>query len=80
MQEYNSWTDGWAAHIVIQKFRVMMFSDLDSPMVPHGRLSELPDTELRQWMIDKPLALYSIDSEIDGDALPVIPLDTSRLD
>ena len=74
MLDFNSWADGWAAHIVIQKFRVMMFTDLDSPMVPHGRLPELPDTELRQWMIDKPLALYSIDREIDGDALPVVPL------
>jgi len=74
MQDYNSWSDGWAAHIVVQKFRVMMFTDLDSPTVPHGRLSELPDTELRQWMIDKPLARYSIDREIDGDGLPVVPL------
>ena len=54
MMRYNGWTDPWAAYIVLEKFQMVQFPEWQAlPEVQKSRLYELPDTELRQWMIDK---------------------------
>lgn len=79
MCDYNGWADAWAAYIVLQKLRLVQFPAWQAvPRVPKPRLAELPDTELRQWMIEKRHSLWRThDGELqpgryDGDASPAI--------
>lgn len=79
MQDYNGWADGWAAYIVLQKLRLVQFPSWRTvPYVPKSRLTELPDTPLRQWMIDKQHRHWTTpDGQLqpgsyDGDTPPAI--------
>ncbi|MBN1669973.1 MAG: carbohydrate-binding protein, partial [Kiritimatiellae bacterium] len=57
-QDYNTLVDAWAAYILQERLRTVLFpfrmgdSANGWPAVPRKRLLELPDTELRQNMID----------------------------
>ena len=67
----------WATDIVLTRFRVVVFpprGDRESPIVPKSRLQQLPNTELRRYMIDKHLPHVNLPRNIDGDANPVISL------
>lgn len=78
MFDYNSWADMWSAYIVLVKMKLVEFpGGLSAPLVPHTRLSELPECELRQWMMDKRLPHVNPMPEgltRDDDAQPVIAL------
>lgn len=76
LQNYNDLVDRWATYIVIQRLRVVLFGPVfsQSPLVPKPRLSELPDTELRPWMIDKDLPNANLPNGLDHDAPPAISL------
>lgn len=72
MADYDGWSDGWAACIVLQKLRLVQFPAWQAdPRVPKSRLIELPDTELRQWMIEKQHPNGAPGSR-DADAPPMI--------
>lgn len=72
MADYDGWSDGWAAFIVLHKLRLVQFPAWQAdPRVHKSRLTELPDTELRQWMIDKQHPNGSPGSR-DADAPPMI--------
>lgn len=78
MGGYNGWADPWAAFIVLQKLRLVQFSEENmcersAPSVPKSRLTELPDTPLRTWMIKKRHPSQE-PSECDADAPPAIAL------
>jgi hypothetical protein len=56
MFDYNGWVDPWADYIVLQRLNLVQCpSGQAEPRVPKSGLAALPDTELRQWMIDKQL-------------------------
>ena len=79
---YNNWNGKakpfrWASEIVLRNFRCVLFSkvtEVAAPSVPKSRLSQLPVTELRRYMIDKSLPSADLPREHDFDASPVIPL------
>lgn len=78
INDYNGVMDKWAAFIVIKKLKMIQFpGGLGVPLVTKERLSELPESELRQWMIDKRLPHVNIMPEglfDDNDSQPVISL------
>lgn len=77
MGNYNGWADPWAAYIVLQKLRLVMFHVWKGdPIVPKARLPELRDTPLRTWMIAKELPAANLPGERDGDGPPAISLTT----
>ncbi len=52
--EYNAYVDSWATYIIFERMRVVVFP-VDSDIyasTPKSRLSELPNTEIRQLMIE----------------------------
>ncbi len=78
MGEYNGVIDPWAAYIVLQKLRLVQFPGWSvgvkaAPSVPKARLVDLPNTALRQWMLDKQHQ-NGLPDERDGDAPPAIAL------
>lgn len=78
MGGYNAWADPWAAFIVLRKLRLVQFSEENmcersAPYVPKSRLTELPDTPLREWMIQKQHP-NGEPKECDADAPPAIAL------
>lgn len=79
MADYNGWADSWAAYIVLQRLRLVQFpawatGKFAAPVVPKARLYELPESELRQWMIDKQMATNPLPDDRDADAPPAIAL------
>jgi inosine-uridine nucleoside N-ribohydrolase len=53
--EYNAYVDSWATYIVFERLRVVAFpvDEADSvPSTPKSRFGELPDTEIRQYMLE----------------------------
>ena len=75
MGDYNGATDPWAAYIVVERLRYVQFPGGCGPArVPKARLRELPDTELRQWMIEKHHPTNSLPAEQDADGPPAISL------
>jgi hypothetical protein len=67
MADYNGAIDGWASYIVLEKLRLVQFTAGEFlPHVPKWRLSTLPDTPLRQWMIAKERP-NGLPGEQDGD-------------
>ncbi|MDO8686069.1 MAG: hypothetical protein Q7J78_05285, partial [Clostridiales bacterium] len=70
---YNGWVDPWADYIVLQRLKLVQFpASYAVPFVPKERLFELPDCELRQWLIDKQLPHVKFYGERDDDSQPVI--------
>lgn len=76
MKNFNDTVDRWATYIVLQRLRIVMFGSVadHAPYVPKQQLAELPDTELRQWMIEKELPHVNLPGEHDYDAPPAISL------
>lgn len=76
MKNFNDTVDRWATYIVLQRLRIVMFGSVadHAPYVPKRQLAELPDTELRQWMIEKELPHVNLPGEHDYDAPPAISL------
>lgn len=72
MADYDGWSDGWAAYITLERLRLVQFPAWQAnPSVPKSRLMELPNTALRQWMIDKRHPNGSPGAR-DADAPPAI--------
>ncbi len=75
MADYNGATDAWAAYIVLERLRYVQFPAGCGPAsVPKARLRQLPDTELRQWMIEKHHPTNGLPAEQDADGPPAISL------
>ena len=76
MQNFNDTADRWATVIVDQRFRVVLFGSVfqDAALVDKSRLTNLPNTELRQWMIDKNLPHVNLPGGQDHDGPPAITL------
>jgi hypothetical protein len=74
MLDYNGAADAWASYIVLEKLRLVQFVANDYlPHVPKARLSTLPRTPLREWMIAKQHP-NGLPDEHDGDGPPAISL------
>lgn len=73
---YNGWVDPWGTYIIVARLKTVLFGPVcpTAPIVPKRRLTELPETELRQWMIEKELPHVNLPAEKAGDAQPAIPL------
>jgi RNA polymerase sigma-70 factor (ECF subfamily) len=76
MSDYGSWSDPWATYIVIQRMRLVVFSrpTWNAASVPRDRLAELPDSELRDWMIYKHDKFNDRELGTDADATIAIGL------
>jgi hypothetical protein len=71
----------WATEIVLRNFTCVLFDSVGESAqasVDKLSLSILPDTELRQFMIDKELPHVHLPGGHDGDAIPAFPLVTSN--
>lgn len=66
----------WKDYMIIffQKTKLIQFSTDATPYVPKSRLSTLPDTSLRKWMISKdyPLPFNELPGDMDADGPPAI--------
>jgi PKD repeat protein len=76
VQDFNDTADQWATTIVDQRFRVVLFGPVFhlSALVDKSLLTNLPNTELRQWMIDKNLPHVNLPGGQDHDGPPAITL------
>jgi hypothetical protein len=79
MADYNGWADPWAAYIVLQRLKLVQFPAVATgkhaaPVVPKPRLYELPESDLRQWMIAKQGPTGTLPDDRDVDAPPAIAL------
>jgi Carbohydrate binding module (family 35) len=71
----------WATEIVLRNFTCVLFGkevSHSTPVVEKASLVQLPNTELRQYMIDKSLPHVHLPGGRDGDASVAIPLITSN--
>lgn len=53
--EYNAYTDSWATHIIFERLRVVAFPVEDEehvPYTPKSQFAQLPDTEIRQYLLE----------------------------
>ena len=74
MGDYDGWSDGWAAYIVLHRLPLVQFPPFRcDPLVPRRRLLQLPDTPLRQWMLDKALPRDQ-GRPRDADAPPLVSI------
>jgi hypothetical protein len=74
MADYDGWSDGWAAYIVLERMRLVQFPPFRcDPVVPRSRLKTLPDTPLRSWMLDKELPRDQ-GAARDADAPPLVSI------
>lgn len=74
MADYDGWSDGWAAYIVLSRLRLVQFPPFRcDPHVPRARLMELPATPLRDWMIEKELPDDQGHGR-DADAPPLVSI------
>ncbi|HEX9666458.1 MAG TPA: carbohydrate-binding domain-containing protein [Thermodesulfobacteriota bacterium] len=78
MNGYNGQLDGWAAFIVLQKFRYVQFkvSKDNAPDVFKSRLggTEIPENELKRFMVDKDQLRVNLPDNVDIDVPPAIAL------
>lgn len=81
MADYDGWSDAWAAFVVLQKLSLVQFPAWQAePHVPKSKLTELPDTALRRWMISKQHSHWKTPTgqlqpgSSDGDAPPAISM------
>jgi len=87
-REYNCGVDPWATYIAFKRLRVVAFPfsndgvDTNDPIAatPKSRLGELPDTEVRETMVEsrwpREGGTYS-EPAYDYDAMPTFPLTRS---
>ena len=79
MADYNGWADPWAAHIVLQRLKLIQYpawqlGKRGAPSVPKRRLENLPDTPWSSWMVSKQHPTNPLPDERDADAPPAIGL------
>jgi hypothetical protein len=76
LQDFNNTVDRWATSIVVRRFRAVLFALVfnQSSLVNKSQLTQLPNTELRQWMIDKNLPHANLPNGQDHDGPPAITL------
>ena len=79
MADYNGVSDPWAAYIVLRRLKLIQYpvgrlGKRAAPSVPKRRLTELPDTPWRSWMISKQHPTNPLPDERDADAAPAIGL------
>ncbi|HUJ72079.1 MAG TPA: PKD domain-containing protein [Verrucomicrobiae bacterium] len=76
VQNFNDTADQWATTIVDQRFRVVLFGPVfqSAALVDKSLLTNLPNTELRRWMIDKNLPHVNLPDGQDHDGPPAITL------
>jgi hypothetical protein len=75
MGDYNGWADEWAAYIVLEKLRLVVFPFYQGrPIVNKINLWELPDTLTRHWMINKFHKWAKLPWDADDDGQPVISI------
>jgi hypothetical protein len=76
LHDYNGWVDPWGTYILISRFKTIVFGPvgMQTAHVPKRRLVELPETELRNFMVEKELPHVNLPAEHDFDAQPAIPL------
>jgi len=76
VQNFNDTADLWATTIVDQRFRVVLFGPVfaQAALVDKSLLTNLPNTELRRWMIDKNLPHVNLPGGQDHDGPPAITL------
>ena len=69
LQDFNDQVDSWATYIVVHRFRCVLFGPVinEAPLVDKSLLLQLPNTELRQWMIDKGLPHADLPGGQDHD-------------
>lgn len=76
MGGYNGDIDGWAAYVVLEKFRYIQFCGHEhyDPDTPKSRMAgtEIPENELRRLMIDKDQYGVALPEDRDADAPPAI--------
>ncbi len=75
MGDYNGWSDGWAAYVVLEKLRLVQFPFRRyAPSVPKAKLLELPASPLRDWMVQKHHPTNDLPGEYDEDGPPAISI------
>lgn len=69
LQDFNDQVDNWATYIVVHRFRCVLFGPVidEAPVVDKSLLPQVPNTELRQWMIDKGLPHADLPGGQDHD-------------
>lgn len=58
--------------MILQKVRFIQFSSDATPYIPKSRLATLPDTPIRQWMLDKDHPFNELPGDMDADGSPAI--------
>jgi hypothetical protein len=76
LQDFNDTADGWATVIIARRFRAVLFGPVfnQSALVNKALLTNLPNTELRRWMIDKNLPHVNLPGGQDHDGPAAITL------
>ena len=76
LRDFNDTADSNATSIVLQRFRVVLFGPVfnQSALVNKSLLTNLPNTELRRWMIDKSLPHVNLPGGQDHDGPAAIAL------
>jgi hypothetical protein len=76
LQDFNDTADRWSTMIVVQRFRAVLFGPVfnQAALVNKSLLTNLPNTELRQWMIDKNLPHVHLPGGQDHDGPGAITL------
>jgi len=76
LHDFNNTADSWATVIVVQRFRAVLFGMVvnETPLVDKAQLPQLPNTELRQWMIDKSVPHIGLPGGHDENGPPAITL------
>lgn len=79
MDGYNGWADGWAANIVLQRIKMVIFPvtafyDVYTPVVLKADLAELPTNTWSTMMYDKDHATNDLPDDQDADGPPAIAI------
>ena len=76
LQDFNDTADRWSTIIVVQRFRSVLFGPVinQAALVNKTLLTNLPNTELRRWMIDKSLPHVGLPGGQDHDGPAAIVL------
>ena len=74
LNDFNAWLDPWAAYIVLQKFKTVIFPyTVGKPAVTKTQInSDLPASSLKTWMYDKTIPAGQTDT--DADCPPAISI------
>jgi hypothetical protein len=76
---YNGWADGWAANIVLQKFKMVIFPvvtfyDTYTPIITKSELLTLPSSTWSTLMYNKQHSSNNLPNDQDADGPPAIAI------